>query len=714
MKPYIRMSLGLALWVSVALSVRAQTQDLAFAYKAAGTTAATAVGNNGQIEFPSTVVGDTSAVTLVAQNTSQATYTLVSASTNTPAFVVSPTGGGSPLTPEYPTLSFSVTFRPTISGPATGVLTVTFSNGVRNITYTFFLNALATAPNLIFSYVQNPSGNQVLLRDKDTAAFPNTAVNNTASVTFVIANTGNGPGKVDSIGVTGAAFSPSGVPLLPLSLDPNKEARFSVVFSPKTRDAATGSVRIVYGKSVLTVALTGQGIDSVLTYEALVGSSTLPLSPNSTLGLPSTAVGSTQTASIIIRNKGDAEGRVSTISLSGTAFKLNDVPPVPAVIPPGGSISLGITFAPVQAGPASARLLIDSVAITLQSVGNGSQLTYSYRVGSTITPIADAGGSIVFPNTTVGAKSPVYVRVGNTGNASGSVNGISVNGSAFSVALPSLPASIAPNAALEFAVTFAPDAVGALTGQLQIDDRSIALRGTGNAPPPLPSVSFTGLSDSAQPLDQPKVGLSLAEPYPLDLTGKLTLSFTSDSFVDDPAIQFAAGGRSVDFRIPANTLDALVGDAKQVQFQVGTVAGVISVTASFAAGAVNVTPTPAPSKNVLIAAAPPVVRNLQIGLQSDKAFELLVTGLSTPRSVTQLNLTLTATPGSNLQTTSLTVNVESAFTAWFQSQNAKAFGSQFTASIPVNVTGDVNAIQSVQVVLVNQRGASDPMSLKLR
>lgn len=714
MKPYIRMSLGLALWVSVALSVRAQTQDLAFAYKAAGTTAAVPVGNNGQIEFPPAVVGgDASAITLVAQNTSEATYTLASASTNTPAFVISPTGGGSPLTPEYPTLSFSLAFRPTISGPATGVLTLTFSTGARNITYTFFLNALATAPNLIFSYIQNPSGNQVLLQDKDRVAFPNTVVNNTASVTFVILNTGNGPGKIDSIGVTGAAFSPSGVPLL-LSLDPGKEVRFSVVFSPKTRDAATGSVRIAYGKSVLTVTLTAQGIDSVLTYEALVGSSTLPLSSNSTLGLPSTPVGSTQTASITVRNKGDAEGRVSTISLSGTAFKTNDVPPLPAVIPPGGSISFGITFAPVQAGPASARLLIDSVAITLQSVGNGSQLTYSYLVGSTVTPIADTGGSIGFPNTTVGAKSPVYVRVRNTGNASGSVNGISVNGSAFSVALPSLPASIAPDATLEFTLTFAPDAVGALTGQLQIDDRSIALRGTGNAPPPLPSVSFSALADSAEPLDQPKVGLSLAQPYPLDITGKLTLTFTSDSFVDDPAIQFAAGGRSLDFRIPANTVDALFGDAKQAQFQAGTVAGVISVAASFAAGAVNVSPVPAPSKNVLVSSAPPLIRNVQIGLQSDKAFELLVTGLSTPRSITQLNFTLTAAPGSDLQTTSLTVNVESAFTAWFQSQNAKAFGSQFTASIPVNVTGDLNAIQSVQVVLVNQRGESNPVSIKLR
>lgn len=714
MKTYIRIGFALALWSTAAVIVRAQTQDFTFTYKAAGTTAAVPVTNNGLIDLPAAVIGNTSSVNLIAQNTSQSVYSLISATTNTPAFTVSPAGGGTQITPDMPTLVFALTFTPAVPGQVNGLVTLTFSSGVRNVTYTFFLSALGTAPNLIFSYIQNPSGNQIPVRDKDTVVFPQTVVNATSSVTFVILNTGNGPGTVSAIGVSGAAFTLSGLPLLPAQVDPNKDFRFTVVFSPATRDTVAGSVQIAYGKSSLTLALNGQGTGASLTYESLIGSTTLPLAPNGTVVLPSAAVGSTQTASITVRNKGNADGRVATVSVLGTAFKVADLPPLPAIVPPGGAFSFSVSFTPVQTGPANARLLIDGVSIGLQAVGMGSKLTYAYRIGSTVTAIADTNGIIVFPNTTLGSKSSVYVQVGNVGNASGTVNGISLSGSAFLVELPHLPVSVDPNITTEFAITFTPDSAGTLSGQLQIDDRSIVLRGNGNAPPPLPTVSFAGLADAADPLQQPSVGLSLAQPYALDITGKLTLNFTSDSFVDDPAMQFAAGGRSLDFRIPANTLDALFGDLKRVQFQAGTVAGVISVSASFATGVVNLTPTPAPSRNVLISSSRPLIRNLQIGLRSDKSFELLVTGLSTPRSITQLNLTLAAATGANLQTTSLTVNVESAFTAWFQSQNARAFGSQFTASIPVNVTGDVNAIQSVQVTLSNQFGASDPMSVSLR
>ena len=53
------------------------------------------------------------------------------------------------------------------------------------------------------------------------------------------------------------------------------------------------------------------------------------------------------------------------------------------------------------------------------------------------------------------------------------------------------------------------------------------------------------MSGNQQPLAQPLVGLSLASPYPLALNGTLAITFDSDVFSDDPAIQFSTGGRSV-------------------------------------------------------------------------------------------------------------------------------------------------------------------------
>ena len=41
------------------------------------------------------------------------------------------------------------------------------------------------------------------------------------------------------------------------------------------------------------------------------------------------------------------------------------------------------------------------------------------------------------------------------------------------------------------------------------------------------------------------IGVTLASPYPLPITGTLTLAFASSAFVDDPAIQFATGGRTL-------------------------------------------------------------------------------------------------------------------------------------------------------------------------
>jgi hypothetical protein len=131
-------------------------------------------------------------------------------------------------------------------------------------------------------------------------------------------------------------------------------------------------------------------------------------------------------------------------------------------------------------------------------------------------------------------------------------------------------------------------------------------------------------------------------------------------------------------------------------------------------GTADVTPTPAPSRNVLISSQPPRIRSLQIGARSATSFEVLITGYSSTRSLSQLNLQFTASPGSNLTTTSLNVNADSAFSSWYQGAASRTFGSQFTASLTINVNGDINAIQSVSVTGNNSKGTSSAMSVNLR
>jgi hypothetical protein len=396
-------------------------------------------------------------------------------------------------------------------------------------------------------------------------------------------------------------------------------------------------------------------------------------------------------------------------------FQLANMPGLPVTIAVGQSVTFTVTFAPTQSGPLQSRLRIDGVSINLTGTGMGAALSLAVRQGSTTAPLAD-NGMVTFPNTAVGSRNTAVIQISNGGNVATKVSSVSLIGDAYAMVNSlALPATVDPGASVLVGVDFAPSGVGAATGIVQVDGMRINLTGVGLAPPALPEVFFSNLSDSVGPAQQPSVGLSLASTYPLDVTGKLSLGFTSQAFVDDQAIQFSTGGRTVNFIIPANTTRAIFGSgATQLQFQSGTVAGTITVTAALATGTVNLTPGSAPAKAVVVVPSAPQIRSVQIGTRTANSFEVIVSGLSTPRAVTGLDLQFTPSAGSNLQTTSLSLNVESAFNAWYQGATSAPFGSQFSTVINIAVAGDINAVQSVAVTARNQSGASSAVSASLR
>lgn len=701
--------LRLALFAGAAGCLHAQ---FGFSYRSLANPTPAGVDNNGSITFPPALVGTSSDVTLIGRNNTQDTWTIGSITSSSPLFKVS---GGTPTVAPQTSFLATITFTPATPTQATSTLTIQAGSGANAATYTFFLFANGQAPQLVSSYVLNPDGNQVAIGDTGTITFPPTAVAGTATATFILVNRGNGTGTVTSASLTGDAFKLTGLPLLPATVDPGKDFRFTIAFSPTSRDTATGLVKVVLPDRTLNISLTGQGTAAVLSYDYSAGGAFTSVNPNDTVHVPAANVGATSTATVRVRNTGNADARVGAVSITGAGFRVTDLPPLPATVVQGGALTFTIAFTPTATGLATARLQIDAASFGVDGTGNGARLTYSSRIGSTVTPIPD-GGSVSFPNTNVGDTSSLFIQIANTGNAAGSVSAISAGPAAFTLsALPALPVTIGAGQTVEFSVAFAPTAVGQVGGTLQIDDRAIPLRGVGNAPPPLPSVSFTGLTDTTGPLQQPAVGVTLAAPYSIDLTGTLTLSFTPDSFVDDPSVQFSTGGRTINFRIPANTTQAIFGDsAKSVQFQAGTVAGVIAVSATFAAGAANVTPSTPPSKSVLLPAAAPQIRNVQIGTRTANGFEVLITGFSTTRAISGFSLDFTGAPGASLGTTHLDINVDAPFTSWYQSATGKSFGSQFTASVIINVAGDINAVQAVSVTASNARGASNSVSANLR
>jgi hypothetical protein len=121
---------------------------------------------------------------------------------------------------------------------------------------------------------------------------------------------------------------------------------------------------------------------------------------------------------------------------------------------------------------------------------------------------------------------------------------------------------------------------------------------------------------------------------------------------------------------------------------------------------------PTASRTLTLSRRAPAITRLNIVSRNASGFELAITGFSTPRSLTQATFRFTAAQGANLQTSTLTLNLATPATNWFQSQTATSVGGQFRLLMPFTVQGEVTAIQSVSVTLTNSEGTSGPFSVQ--
>jgi hypothetical protein len=224
--------------------------------------------------------------------------------------------------------------------------------------------------------------------------------------------------------------------------------------------------------------------------------------------------------------------------------------------------------------------------------------------------------------------------------------------------------------------------------------------------PDLPTLTITGLPDTANPTDQPKIQLSLASPYPATISGQLSLAFTPDAGGGDGTIQFSTGSRTASFTIPAGSTSSPI----VLAIQTGTVAGTIKITAQNITapgqpGPIDITPTPSPSQSTRIKQAAPSIKNAKL-IRTANGLSIQVTGYSTAREVTQAVFHFTAAAGSSLQSSDVTVPVQSMFSQWFQDSASTAFGSQFTFTQPFTIQGDANAVIPGSVTLTNSLGSN--------
>jgi uncharacterized repeat protein (TIGR01451 family) len=223
---------------------------------------------------------------------------------------------------------------------------------------------------------------------------------------------------------------------------------------------------------------------------------------------------------------------------------------------------------------------------------------------------------------------------------------------------------------------------------------------------------------------QATLGLTLSTAFPHEVTGEVTMGFSSNAAIplDDPAIQFASGGRQITFVIPANAQHArFEGNSTPgpVGFQAGTVSGALSFSGTLQAGTVHTTFSPSSSvaSSLTIPRQAPLIQNVETTTQN--GFGVVINLWSTMREVTQMSLTFStnsavtlncgSVPGCSVSGPAMTFDVRSLFDAWFSSDTK--FGSLTTLHLPFSISGTVHG--TVAVRLGNSLGFSKPASFPL-
>jgi sugar lactone lactonase YvrE len=219
---------------------------------------------------------------------------------------------------------------------------------------------------------------------------------------------------------------------------------------------------------------------------------------------------------------------------------------------------------------------------------------------------------------------------------------------------------------------------------------------------PAPAIVFSGPSTTASG-QQPALTFQLVNPYPLALSGTLTLAFTPTGTapVDDPAVQFSAGGRTLAFSIPA-----LSTTTPAVQIQSGTIAGTVTITlvVTTVAG-VNLTPTNVVPVIITIPPAVPAISTAAIS-RSGNTLTVTIDGFSNTRELSTATFHFTAASGSSISNPDITAPVTPEFATWFTSAASDAYGSTFSYTQTFNLNNDANTVESVTVTLVNSIGNS--------
>ena len=415
---------------------------------------------------------------------------------------------------------------------------------------------------------------------------------------------------------------------------------------------------------------------------------TAPTPAITSINPASVNAGSTVDVAITIAGSGFLQGSSVTFNGSGIETSFGSATSLSAVI------------------PASALVNSGNAAIQVVNPGNLQSNTVQFNILGAVTvtsvnPTSLAAG---------GAADPV-ITVAGTGFVSGST--VLFGGA-------SLPTTF--GSATQLTATVPQNLLTtARTVSVSVRNPNGAVSNGVNlqVTPPVPALNLN-VPATLTPAGNGRVLVSLSAPAPVALQGTLSMTFLNNSNnapngYFDPALGFAGGApgqpRVVSFSIPlGGTAAVILGDGA---FSPGTVAGTITIVmTSLTGGGQNLLPNSAPTGNVLVDRSVPVVVAGSVRITNIAGgFQVELSGISSPRDLSRITYTFTASGTSILEGASVPVDVTQLFTTFFASDAGRASGGTFRFTMPFTVSGgDAAAVSQVTVTMTNSVGTSQVVS----
>jgi hypothetical protein len=269
---------------------------------------------------------------------------------------------------------------------------------------------------------------------------------------------------------------------------------FTVTYTPATAAQTTNQLSVPFTQAGATsnsagtigsliFILTGTAPNMVVAYALSTNANVTPVASGSTIPFPSTVVGSSNTATILIANQGSGSGSIQSISVSGTGFSPQSLPLLPVQsLAAGSNVQFSVLYAPTQTGMNSGTLTIvlpnQTVTLGLQGTAIASLFTYQLVQGTQTSPLAP-GQTISFANTDVGSQSSITILMQNTSSTPVSNIAAAVLPTSFSITNePITPITLNVNATASFTITFAPTQAGVVTGTFRVGNDSFNLSAT--------------------------------------------------------------------------------------------------------------------------------------------------------------------------------------------------------------------------------------------